>query len=85
MEPALSSTSFEIPALFSKLVDDKAGSILSTKNKISLPTPEKIESKHFGQASVECPEARKFVEILSLFFFLLDSTDLVSMPSSWFI
>ena len=46
MEPALSSTSFEIPAVFacrlagksaeiSKLVDDKAGSILQTK-KISL-------------------------------------------------
>ena len=47
MEPALSSTSFEIPAVFScrlvekstgipKLVDDKAGSILKTKNEVSL-------------------------------------------------
>ena len=46
MEPALSSTSFEIPALSAslqakkagilKLVDDKAGSILHTKIKIGI-------------------------------------------------
>ena len=67
MEPALSSTSFEIPAVFacrlagksvgiSKLVDDKAGSILQTKNKKIFK--HKILEKH----DLECYKTKKISE-----------------------